>query len=725
MVTKQSKATRAATKKETKKPALAKRLKSLDALFRPRSIAVIGAGRTPNTIGHEIVRNLVTAGFTGPVYPVNPNAGVVRSMHCYSDVASIPGDVDLAILVVPAKFVASAARDCGKNGVRGLVCITAGFAEVGDEGVERQQELMEICETYGMRLIGPNCMGILNSADEFKMNASFANSKLKPGEAAFMSQSGALGAVILNDAEAMGLGMSMFASLGNRPDVSPSDLLEYWEADPATKQVLMYLEAFGEPEHFMSIARRVSRTKPILVVKSGRSARGARAAISHTGSLAGSEVAVDSLLEQCGVLRMDSMKELFALASAVQAGCYPKGRRVAIVTNAGGPGILATDACVAEGLELCDLDKKTRTKLKAFLPPEASTANPVDLIASADATSFDKSLALVMADKNVDMVLAIFVAPIMIDAASVAAAFAKHAKSRRKPLLACLPGLPESSAALELLRRAEIPNYSFPGDAAQVLAGLVRLRELRERPEEPVPKFRVRKKQARGLIAGAIADGRELLGESEVAGILEAYGLPLVPSALVKNREEALLAARRIGFPLVGKVEAEEIIHKSDRGGVILDLRNREELLTAYDTLEDKFLAEAPNMQVLLQSMNSNGVETFFGVASDPLLGRMLAFGLGGVHVEILKDVVFRLHPLSPLDAREMVEAVRGKALFEGARGKPPVDKEELAEILMRLSQMLTDNPEIAELDLNPFLAGYRGESSYVLDMRCRIQLPE
>ncbi len=725
MASKQSKKRGATPSRAPQSKTLAGRLKSLDALFRPRSIAVIGAGRTPNTIGHEIVRNLVSAGFTGPVYPVNPNAGVVRSMHCYADIALIPGEVDLAILVVPAKYVVGAARECGEKGVRGLVCITAGFAEVGAAGAERQRELMEVCTMYGMRLIGPNCMGILNTAEEFKMNASFANSRLMRGEAAFMSQSGALGAVILNDAEVLGLGMSMFASLGNRPDVSPSDLLEYWEADAATKQILMYLEAFGEPERFMAIARRVSRHKPILVVKSGRSARGARAAISHTGSLAGSEVAVDSLLEQCGVLRMNSMKELFALASAVQAGCYPKGRRVAIVTNAGGPGILATDACVAEGLELCDLGANTRKKLEAFLPPEASTANPVDLIASADATSFDKSLALVMADKNVDMVLAIFVAPIMIDAASVAAAFAKHAKSKRKPLLACLPGLPESSAALELLRRAEIPNYSFPGDAAQVLAGLVQLRELRERPEEPAPKFRVRKKRARDLIAAAVEEKRELLKDREVTGILEAYGLPIVPSALVNNREEALAAARRIGFPLVGKVVAPEIIHKSDRGGVLLDLRNREDLLTAYDTLEDRFLAEAPNMQVLLQAMRSNGVETFFGVASDPLLGRMLAFGLGGVHVEILKDVVFRLHPLTPLDARDMVEAVRGKALFEGARGKPPVNKEELAEVLLRLSQMLTDNPEIAELDLNPFLAGYRGESSFVLDMRCRIQLPE
>ncbi len=713
---------RARPQRGIKKSQLRDRLKSLDALFRPRSVAVIGAGRTPNTIGHEIVRNLVRGGFTGPVYPVNPRADVVRSMHCYPNVSAIPGDVDLAVLVVPAPYVLKAARECGKKGIRGLVCITAGFSEIGGEGTKRQEDLLEICAKYKMRLIGPNCMGILNSSEEFQLNASFANAQPECGSAAFMSQSGALGAVILNDARSLGLGVSMFASLGNRADVSPSDLLEYWEEDSATKQILMYLEAFRQPDRFMRIARRVSRKKPILVVKSGRSERGARAAISHTGSLAGSEVAVDSLMEQCGVMRVNSMRELFALAGAVQTGRFPKGKRVAIVTNAGGPGILATDACIQEGLEISDLKKATRRKLEAFLPPEAATANPVDLIASANAQSFDKTLKIVMADPNVDMALAIFVAPIMIDAASVAEIFAKHACTGEKPLLACLPGVPESSAALEVLHSAGVPNQTFPGEAAQILAGLHKLRELRERSDEPAPAFPSRKKKARAIIKAALAEKRELLNGEEVPLLLGAYGVPVVPSAVVSSREGALKAARRLGFPLVEKVVAESVLHKSDRGGVVLDVRTREELLTAYDTLEDRFEAEAPDMRVLLQSMRSNGVETFFGVATDPLLGRMLAFGLGGIHVEILKDVIFRLHPLTVADAHDMVEAVRGKALFEGARGKPPVDKGELVEILLRLSQMLTDNPEIAELDLNPFLAGYEGEGSCALDMRCRIQ---
>lgn len=695
---------------------------SLDAVFRPRSVAVIGAGRRPNTIGHEIVRNLVRGGFTGPVYPVNPKATVVRSMHCHPQVSSIPGPVDLALIVVPAPLVLEAARDCGEKGVKAIVCITAGFSEVGGEGAKRQEQLLEVCAQYGMRLIGPNCMGVLNTAEDVCMNASFANAEPRRGEAAFLSQSGALGAVILNDAQSLGLGVSMFASLGNRADVSPVDLLEYWERDPATKQILMYIEAFGEPNEFMRVARRVSREKPVLVVKSGRSDRGARAAISHTGSLAGSEVAIDSVLEQCGVLRVESMKDLFALAGGIQTGRLPEGKRVAIVTNAGGPGILATDACIAEGLELCDLSAATQRKLERFLPPEASTTNPVDLIASADAPSFDRALKAVLADKRVDMALAIFVAPIMIDAAAVAEVFTRHALESKKPLLACLPGLPESSAALEVLSDARVPNYRFPEEAARVLSGLYRLRQLRDRPNDAPVTFRVQRPKARKVVEAALADGRETLRGDELYALMTAYGLPIVPSMIVASREEALKAVRRVGFPLVMKILSDEVQHKSDRGGVLMDLRNREEVLDGYDRLEELFGEEDPNMRVLLQAMRSDGVETFIGVASDPLLGRMLAFGLGGIHVEILKDVVFRMHPLTPSIAEEMIEAVHGKALFEGARGKPPVDKSQLAEALLRVSQLLTDLPEIAELDLNPFLAGYRGEGSCILDMRARIE---
>jgi len=709
-----------------KRPAAKKApVHSLDAVFRPRAVAVVGASRRPNQIGNQIVKNLVEGGFTGPVYPVNPTASVVHSMHCFGAVSEIPGPVDLAVIVVPVARVFEAIKDCGKKGVRGVVVITAGFSEVGGEGHARQAKLIELCAKYKMRLVGPNCMGILNTSASISMNASFADTQPIRGRAAFLSQSGALGAAILSDAKSLGLGLSMFASVGNRADVSPADLLEYWGDDPDTTEIMMYLEAFGEPERFMPIARRISRTKPILVVKSGRTASGARAAISHTGSLAGSEVAVDSLLYQCGVLRVDSMEELFDLAGAVQTGKLPLGNRVAIVTNSGGPGILATDACVSAGLDLASLSKKTTAALERLLPPEASAHNPVDLIASADAKCFDKALTLVEKDAGVDMILAIFVAPIMIDSVAVAEVFAKHATAFAKPMLTCLPGKGEGDPAIDLLHDAGVPNYRFPEAAAEVLIGIRKLQELRERPDEKAPKFRVNKKKARAVIEGALAEGNNTLKGTELYDLANAYGLAVVPSVIVSSREKALRAARKLGFPLVAKVEAKELSHKSDTGGVILGIRDREDLLDAYDQLEDRFQKAHPDMQILLQSMRSKGVETFFGAATDPAFGRMLAFGLGGIHVEILKDVVFRVHPLTPADADEMVNGIRSVQMLDGARGKPPVDKEELKEMLLRISQMLTEIPEIAELDLNPFLAGYHGEGSCILDMRVRIERTE
>ncbi len=698
-------------------------LRSLDALFRPQSVAVIGASRKRFQIGHEIVRNLVFGGFTGPVYPVNPKAKVVHSMLCFPKVSAIPGPVDLAIITVPAPLVLPAAKDCARKGVKGLVVITAGFGEIGGEGTVLQNELVALCKKHGIRMIGPNCMGILNTAVEFAMNSSFAAATPTRGGAAFLSQSGALGEAILTDARSLGIGVSMFASVGNRADVSPCDLLDYWDEDPNTEQILMYLEAFGEPERFMDAARRISPRKPILVVKSGRSAQGARAAVSHTGSLAGSEAAVDSLLNQCGVLRVDTMKDLFALASAVQTGKRPKGKRVAIVTNAGGPAILATDACIANGLEIPELSAATRKKLEKGIPPEASSVNPVDLIASADAARFDLALGATIADPNIDMVLAIFVSPIMIDAAAVAEVFAKHAAATEKPLLACLLGKSHSERASDILREKGVPNYRFPEEAAFSLANMYKLQKLRTRENKAAPQYRVRKSKARAALDTAIAEGRTMLNGLELNDLFTAYGIPLVPSRIVSTREQALRAARSLGFPMVAKVEAEDIVHKSDRGGVIVGIRNREELLDAYDRLEDIFGEECPDMSLLLQAMRSDGVETFFGAATDPQFGRMVAFGLGGVHVEVFKDVVFRLHPLTATDAREMVEGIRAKAMLEGARGKPPVSQDELVDTLLRLSRMLTDFPEIAELDINPFLAGYQGKDSCALDVRVRLEV--
>lgn len=694
---------------------------TLDAIFRPRAVAVVGASRRPQQIGHEIVANLVRGGFSGPVYPVNPGAAVVHSMHCYPRVADIPGPVDLAVLVVPGAAVLDAARDCAHKGVRGLVVISAGFAEVGGAGVERQRALLELCRKHGMRLVGPNCMGVLNTAPEVSMNATFAAATPTPGGAAMLSQSGALGEAILADARSLGLGVSMFASIGNRADVSPADLLEYWADDLQTQQVLLYLESFGNPEHFMTAARRASERKPVLIVKSGRSAGGARAAASHTGALAASEAAVDSLLAQCGALRVNSMQDLFIHAAAVQTGKYPSGPRVAIVTNAGGPAILATDACEAQGLRLAELRAETAAGLRAKLPPEASVANPVDLIASADAARFDAALQAVVRDPGVDMVLAIFVSPVMIDAAAVARVFAAHAAATEKPLLACLLGKQQGEAAVEILRESQVPNYRFPEDAARALAGLWRLAKLRSRPRKRPPEFELHPRKARAVLAAARKAGREHLRSGELDELLRAYGVPAVPGRVVGRSSEALEAAGEFGWPVVLKVQSDGLTHKSDVGGVVLDVRDADELLAAWKRLDRKFRRRHPDFAVLVQPMRSGGLEVFFGAATDPQFGRMLAFGLGGIHVEVLKDVVFRLHPLSPADAEDMVNGIRAQALLDGARGKPGVDRAQLVEILLRLSRLLGDCPEILELDLNPFLAGWNPADSCSLDSRARI----
>lgn len=705
---------------------------SLDALFRPRSVAVIGASRRPHQIGHEVVRNLVDAGFTGPVHPVNPSADVVRSMRCYRSVLDIPGPVDLAVVTVPAPLVLEAARECATRGVRGLVVITAGFGELGGEGARREAELKDLCAAHGIRMIGPNCMGILNLEPDVRLNASFASATPECGGAAFASQSGALGEAILADALEIGLGLRMFASLGNQADVSPHHLLEYWGDDDGVQQILMYLESFGDPARFMESARRVTRRKPVMVVKAGRSARGAQAAMSHTGSLAGSEAAADSLLRQCGVLRVDTMKDLFTLAGAVQAERFPKGNRVAIVTNAGGPAILATDACAALGLEIVDLESRTRARLLKVVPPEASVRNPVDLIATADADRYDAALSAVLADHRVDMVLAIFVSPVMIDSAAVARVFVKHARRTPKPLAACLLGRLSNDAAIAILREGGVQNHRYPEEAAAALAGLMHLGRMRDRVYRPAPVFDVDRARARAAVEAVLSSGRTTLGGSEMREVFEAYGIPMVPSRVVETFEEARAFADAIGYPVVAKVEAPNVVHKTDLGGVILDIRSPAELAEAFLELDRRFgrgrpRAGGPNRsgrpaRILIQAMRRDGVEVFFGAAPDPQFGRLMAFGLGGIHVEVLKDVVFRLHPLSRANAERMVDGIRGRAILEGVRGKPPVDREQLVEVLLRLSQMLGDLPEVVELDVNPFLAAWDPAQSCILDCRVRLE---
>ena len=693
-------------------------VESLDAIFRPRSVAVIGASRKRQTIGREILANLVEYGFNGPVYPVNKTAEAIHSIRCYRSIKDIPGPVDLAIVTVPKDQVLAVVQACGKKGVRGLVVITAGFKEIGSDGARLEAQLKAKLKRYAMRMIGPNCMGVVNTEDDVKLNATFAATTPVKGNVGFVSQSGALGEAILADAVDNGLGVAMFVSMGNKTDVSGNDLLEYWEDNPDVQAILMYLESFGNPKRFTAIARRVTRKKPIVAVKAGRTAQGARAATSHTGSIVGLDVASDTLFEQCGVLRVSSMEEMFTLAQGLVNQPVPAGDRIAIVTNAGGPGILATDAIIAAGLTLAELQPKTRKALARALPPEASTVNPVDMIASADASRYRAALDLVTRDPEVDGVIAIFVSPIMIDAYEVAVAIAAAAAGR-KPVLSVFMGKQRSDEGVAWLRRHRVPVYRFPENAAAAMAGLARYRVLRDRPIGKTVTFASDPDRAKKAIASARRARRTMLSAREVSEVLLAYGFPLAPSAFCATAAEAIEAAHALGYPVVLKVASDAIVHKSDVGGVKLDLRNADEVARAFDEIVARTKSKNRTVKTVIQRMIAGGRETILGMTRDPQFGPVLMFGLGGIFVEVMKDVSVRIHPLTDVDARAMIERIKGYPLLAGARGEKPVDLAFLEESLLRLSQLVGDlEDELAELDVNPLIVTGARKNSFVVDAR-------
>lgn len=700
-------------------------MKSLDAIFKPSSIAVVGASSKDKSIGKEIVRNLVDYEFQGTVFPVNPKAKVVYSIKCYSDVTEIPDAVDLAIVVVPSRGVLDVAEACGKRGIKGLVVISAGFRETGEEGREREARLLDILKKYDMRMIGPNCMGVINTHPDVRMDATFAPTPPLAGRVGFMSQSGALGVAILDIAKNIGLGISMFVSMGNKTDVSGNDLLKYWGDDDDTHLILMYLESFGNPRKFTQIARRVSKRKPILCVKSGRTVQGATAASSHTGALASSlDVAVDALLEKCGVVRVATIDELFNLAIAFDAQPLPPGSRVAIVTNAGGPAIMATDAIVNAGMQLASLTEKTKERLRAFLPAEASVHNPVDMIASANEISYRQALQWVLQDDNVDAVLVIFVPPIMINASAVADAIVEvNERYKNKTVLACFMAQREAMDAIEQLRAGRIPVYSFPEPAVQALAAMHQYRCWRDKPDSLPPEFDVDRDRVRTIISEQQTAGRDYLDWDATHAVLDAYGFPVASSTVVPVGavSEALTFQQRLDRPIVAKMIGKKLVHKSDIGGVKIDLRNGadiEKAFAEFDRAIGQHQIKADG--ILLQEM-VKGRELVMGMHLDKDFGPLVMFGLGGVYVEVLKDISFNIAPLSLSEVQEMVESIRGYPMLTGVRGESAADFDAIHQTLLRLSQLVTDHTEIIEMDINPFMAMSEKGRSVVADARIRI----
>ena len=694
--------------------------RALDPLFSPRSIAVVGASRRPGSVGGAVLHNLVTDGFTGPVYPVNPEARSVHSLPCYPSVSSLPEAPEMAVVVVPAAAVPGAVEECLRRGVRGLVVISAGFAETGTAGATVEAALRELVRAAGARMVGPNCMGIINTDPKMSMNATFAPVAPRSGSVGFVSQSGALGIAILNVAAGLGLGLTQFASMGNKADVSGNDLLEHWEDDESTRVICMYLESFGNPRRFLDIARRVGRKKPIVVVKAGRTEAGARAASSHTGALAGTERAVAALLAQAGVLRARSIEELFDAARALDRCPLPAGRRVGLVTNAGGPAIMAVDALVAAGLIVAPLPAARRERLASLLPAAASLGNPVDMIASAGAEQYRHVLAEVLAEPEIDLALAIHVTPRVGDPTDVLEAMtAAAATVPDKPVLAVMMA-EEAFYAASQQHPALLPVYRFPEAAAGALAQLCAYADWRRRaPEGPPPELAADDARVERLLAQREAGYLPVAAALE---LMDAYRIPVARWRHVKRSEEVGGAASELGYPVVLKATGAALLHKSELGAVAVDLRDDDELAAALAAMTARLATAGVAADgFLLQEHRRGGQEVIFGVSTDPRFGPLLLFGLGGKYVEVLDDVQVALPPLTAGDAARLVRSIRSVRLLLGVRGEPPADLAVLEEVLLRISQLVTRHPRIAELDLNPFLATPVGGSPAALDVRVRI----
>lgn len=687
---------------------------SMRLLFEPKVVAVVGASRTRGKIGAEVFHNLRATPFQGTVVPVHLDATPIDGVTAYPRVSAIPFDVDLAVLVVPAASMLEVVDDCVAKRVKALVIVSAGFSEIGARGRAIEAAVVERIRSAGIRLIGPNCMGIINTDPAVRLNATFSPIYPAPGRVAMLSQSGALGLAILDYATELNLGISTFVSVGNKADVSGNDLIQYWAEDPRTSVILLYLESFGNPRKFSEIARRVARGKPIVAVKAGRSGAGARAASSHTGALATSDAMVDALFRQAGVIRTNTYEELFDVALLLANQPAPRGPRVAVLTNAGGPGILAADACEASGLELPTLGDSTIAGLRTFLPAEASVANPVDMIASAGADHYRRALGLLLADDRVDSVLVLFIPPVLSQAEAVAQAIVEGASGPHgKPVVASFMGVRGTASSL-----GPIPAYVFPESAAIALAHAAAYGAWLQHPHGSPPRFTdIRSDLARRVVETALARGGGWLTQLESQDILGAFGIPVAAARFASTIDEAIAVAQAIGFPVAMKAAGPTILHKSDVGGVKLNLRDPDAVRSAFRGFSRRLRDEMTG--AIVQRMVPGGVEILVGALYDPTFGPLVVCGSGGVLVDLIADTVFRIHPLTDIDADDLVREFKGSTLLRGYRGRPPADEAALKDTLLRVSVMLELCPEIHELDINPLKVLEHGVSA--VDVRMRV----
>ena len=696
----------------------------LKKLLEPKSIAVIGAAREEGKVGHVILDNLIEAGFKGDIYPVNPKADKIHNLESYPSISDIKSDIDLAIIVTPAKTVSTMLEECGKKGVKSVVVISAGFKEIGVEGARLERQIVDVARKYKMRLLGPNCLGIINA--HIGLNASFTRVGPIKGNIAFISQSGALQTAVLDQSRDLGLGFSKFISLGNKADLDAVDFIEALANDKQTSVICLYIEGVNDGSKFLKTVAKIAPKKPIIALKAGRTMAGAKAVSSHTGTLAGSEKAYTAAFAQTGVIGADSLEQLFSYAAVLSNQPLPKGNKLGILTNAGGPAILASDHTAKSTLRIESLERPTINKLSKFLPAAANLYNPVDLLGDAKAYRYSQALSIVLKDKNVDSLLVILTPQAMTEINETARIITKAAKASKKPVICSFMGGPEVKTAKDILQKSRVPNFIYPEEAVKAIGSLVTYSKIKTRPKAQYVSYDVDKERVKKIIAKAKNKGRVNLSYLEANDVLKAYALNVPESIFVKTPEEAIEAAKKISYPVAMKIISKDILHKTDVGGIALNVSTGNEVDYEYENIIDnarRLMPEADIDGVLVQEMVTGGQETIVGVSRDPQFGPLILFGLGGIYVEILKDVSFRIAPVSTMDVKKMLGEVKSYLLLKGVRGEKAKDVEAIEDTIMRVSQLVTDFTEIVEMDINPLMVKDETKGVVAADARMSISL--
>jgi acetyl coenzyme A synthetase (ADP forming)-like protein len=701
---------------------------SLDGFFRPQSIAILGVSRNRGSLSGKFFDALVKYNFQGNLFPVNPRAAEIGGIPCYPSVDSIPVVPALGIILVPKEIALEAVESCGKKGIKNILMITAGFREVGGEGIKREKQLVQMIRKYDIRMIGPNCMGIINTDPAVRLNASFSPTEPYSGNVAFISQSGALGVVVLEMCKALRLGFSFFVSVGNKVDLGERDFLEYLEYHEPTKVIVLYQESIENANHLRDVLSRITKRKPVIVLKAGRGESGAKAASSHTGALASSDLAVEAFYKQSGVIRVDSLEELFELTQTFSKQSVPRGKRVAILTNAGGPGILATDSIEKMGLKLAKFNPHTKLKLEEQLPAEASLDNPVDMIASADEKVYQAVLTVLQEDNGIDSIMVIIVRPpVNTTIRKIASNLRKPLNSsNRKPTFVVLMAQPDSTCGLEVFQDLNLPVYAYPESAVRSISAMIKYREFVEKKRKGIVEFEINTTAVKDIFEKVKREDRTYLYYSEIEEILKTYQYPLPFSRIVQTAEQAIQLQHQLKKPVVLKILSEEIIHKSAIGGVKPNLKNSNEIKKAFDYITYSALKNTTKDKIngiLVQEMIKDGFEIVLGIKRDPLFGPLIMFGLGGIHIEIFKDICFRIAPLTEEDAYEMIDEIKSFKIFKEVGGITEFTKSLIAEWILRLSQLALDWPQIVELDLNPIKIFPEPESCKIVDSRIKLNL--